>query len=195
VLPPFWHCLQRPWPIEAPNIPHSKSHVHFLRLRSFQSICPILRPFVTFCNAFLFYGGELSAPRPTPKLEGHPCRLSATAYSIYLQLPSISGGRLLHPQPEDVPCRGDKGSTCHSFQHIPQVIHYIYLSVWKTIHYIYLSVWKTKSRPSYAVLSTISFWFNWIIREETKCFKCIFMHFGEKCVNALDCNLFISFVN
>jgi hypothetical protein len=32
-----------------------------------------------------------------------------TAYSIYSQLPSISGGLLLHPQPEDVPCHGDKG--------------------------------------------------------------------------------------
>jgi hypothetical protein len=26
-----------------------------------------------------------------------------------LQLTSISGGRLLHPQPEDAPCHGDKG--------------------------------------------------------------------------------------
>jgi len=34
-------------------------------------------------------------------------RLSATAYSIYLHLPSISGGRLLHPQPEDALYRGD----------------------------------------------------------------------------------------
>jgi hypothetical protein len=39
------------------------------------------------------------------------CRLSVTAYSIYSQLPSIPGGRLLHPQPEDAPCRGDKGPT------------------------------------------------------------------------------------
>jgi hypothetical protein len=27
-----------------------------------------------------------------------------------LQLSSLSGGRLLHPQPEDVPFHGDKGS-------------------------------------------------------------------------------------
>jgi hypothetical protein len=40
-----------------------------------------------------FYGEELLAPRPTPKLEDHPCRLLATAYSMYSQLPSISGGR------------------------------------------------------------------------------------------------------
>jgi len=31
-------------------------------------------------------------PRPTPKLEATPCRLSATAYSIYSQLPSVTGG-------------------------------------------------------------------------------------------------------
>ena len=36
-----------------------------------------------------FFGEELLAPLPTPKLEDHPCRLSATAYAIYSQLPSI----------------------------------------------------------------------------------------------------------
>jgi len=36
------------------------------------------------------------------------CRLSATAYSVYSHLPSISGGSLLHPQHEDAPCRGDR---------------------------------------------------------------------------------------
>jgi len=34
--------------------------------------------------------------------------LFRTAYSIYSQLPSLSAGRLLHPRPEDVPCRGDR---------------------------------------------------------------------------------------
>jgi hypothetical protein len=38
-------------------------------------------------------------------------RLSATTYSIYSQLPSKTGGRLLHPRPEDAPCCGDKGPT------------------------------------------------------------------------------------
>jgi hypothetical protein len=41
-----------------------------------------------FRNMILFYG-ELLAPRPTPKLKDHPCRLSVTAYAIYSQLPSI----------------------------------------------------------------------------------------------------------
>jgi hypothetical protein len=37
-----------------------------------------------------------------------PCRLSATAYSIHSQLPTISGATLLHPQPEDAPCCGNR---------------------------------------------------------------------------------------
>jgi len=44
------------------------------------------------CKYFLtwmFYREGLLAPRPTPKLEDHPFRLSTTAYSIYSQLPSI----------------------------------------------------------------------------------------------------------
>jgi hypothetical protein len=46
------------------------------------------------------------SPCRTPKLQGHPCRMSATAYSIYLQLSSIPRGHLLHPPSEDVPCHG-----------------------------------------------------------------------------------------
>jgi hypothetical protein len=38
----------------------------------------------------IFHGEELLAPRQTPKLEVHPSRLSAAAYSICSQLPSIS---------------------------------------------------------------------------------------------------------
>ena len=36
----------------------------------------------------------------------------ATGYLIYSQLSSTSGGRLFHPQPEDVPCRGDGDPLC-----------------------------------------------------------------------------------
>jgi hypothetical protein len=56
---------------------------------------------MNFCNKFIFYGQELLAPRLTPNWRATPCRLPASAYSVYLQLLSISGGRLLHPQPED----------------------------------------------------------------------------------------------
>jgi hypothetical protein len=43
------------------------------------------------------YDVEFLATRPTNKLEHTPYRMSATAYSVYYQLPSISGDHLLHP--------------------------------------------------------------------------------------------------
>jgi hypothetical protein len=62
---------------------------------------------VTFRNKLIFYGEELLAPHPTPKLEDHP--LSAVRDCLFNIF--AAGGRLLHPQPEDTPCHGDKGPT------------------------------------------------------------------------------------
>jgi len=42
-----------------------------------------------FHNKAYFYGEKLLPPRPTPKLEDHPCRLTANAYLKYLQLRSL----------------------------------------------------------------------------------------------------------
>jgi len=42
-----------------------------------------------FRNYASFYGEELSAPLPAPSWMTTPCPLSATAYSIYSQLPSV----------------------------------------------------------------------------------------------------------
>jgi hypothetical protein len=59
----------------------------------------------------VFYGEELLAPRPTPKLEDHP--LSAVRdclFNIFTATLHI-GGHHLHLQPEDVPYHGDKGTT------------------------------------------------------------------------------------
>jgi hypothetical protein len=68
------------------------------------------RLLVIFRNKLIFYSEELLCPRPTPKLDDHPLSV-VHDYLIYSQLPSISSGRLFHPQPEDAPCRGDKGPT------------------------------------------------------------------------------------
>jgi len=38
----------------------------------------------------------------------HPLSAVCDAHSIYPQLTSMSGGCLLHPQPEDAPCHGDR---------------------------------------------------------------------------------------
>ena len=42
-----------------------------------------------FRNKESFYGEELAAPRPTPKLEDHPLSSFRNAYSIYSHLPSL----------------------------------------------------------------------------------------------------------
>jgi hypothetical protein len=75
----------------------------------FERINPIPRHCVTFHNKLVFYGEELLALCPTPKLEDN--LLSAVmAYSIYSQLTSICGGYLIHPPPKDAPCCGDRDS-------------------------------------------------------------------------------------
>jgi hypothetical protein len=62
--------------------------------------------------SFIFFTARgLLSPRPVPKLEDIPCRLSTAAYSVYSQLPSSAGLRLLHPQFKDAPFRGDKRPT------------------------------------------------------------------------------------
>jgi hypothetical protein len=59
-------------------------------------------------NMVIFYGEELLASRPTPKLEGHPlsgvrdCLFNVFAATLHIRRP------FLHPQPEDEPCRGDR---------------------------------------------------------------------------------------
>lgn len=47
---------------------------------------------------------------PVPKLEDHSMTAAITAHSVNLQLPFISGGRLLYLQPEDVSRRVDKAN-------------------------------------------------------------------------------------
>jgi hypothetical protein len=55
------------------------------------------------CNissqAYFLRWGVVTPTPNTPSRRPTPCRLSATAYWILSQLPSISGGRLLQPQP------------------------------------------------------------------------------------------------
>ena len=53
-----------------------------------QRICPGPRHLFMFRNCASFYGEELYAPQPTNQMTT-PCRLRATAYSIYSELPSI----------------------------------------------------------------------------------------------------------
>jgi hypothetical protein len=61
-----------------------------------------------FRNIIVFYGEELLAPRPTPKLGDHP--LSAVRDCLFNVLAATPHNwrPFLHPQPEDAPCRGDR---------------------------------------------------------------------------------------
>jgi hypothetical protein len=73
--------------MHAPNIPCTKSHVHFSLLRSYLNISPGPRISVwTFRNKMHFYEEDLAQP---PSWRTTPCRLSTTAYSIYSQLRSV----------------------------------------------------------------------------------------------------------
>jgi hypothetical protein len=76
------------------------SRVRCSLLRRLSRIHPSRRRSVTCRNRLFFYWEELLAPRSAPKPVITIRRLSATAYSIYSQLPS---SRQLHPQPEDAP--------------------------------------------------------------------------------------------
>jgi len=89
------------------SLPCSQKAIGLHLSQPCQRINPGPRNFETFCNILHFYSEGLLTPCPMPKLENCPL-LFATACSVYLQLPSISEGLLLHPQPEDVPCHGDR---------------------------------------------------------------------------------------
>jgi hypothetical protein len=80
-------------------------------LRSCQRILLGSKLSITLRNKVAFLRWGVVSPRPTPSWRATPCRLSATVYLIYSQLPFISWGRLLHPQPEDAPCQGESGPT------------------------------------------------------------------------------------
>jgi hypothetical protein len=67
----------------------------------------------------------LVAPLGLQDGELPPCRLFTFDYSTRSQLPSVSGGRLLQPQPEDAAYRGDKGPTSHSVYRSLYNINYI----------------------------------------------------------------------
>jgi hypothetical protein len=66
-------------------------------------------PFEMFHKMLVFYGEDLLLRAPPHKLEDYPLSAVRDWYSIYSQVSSIPIDRLLHPQPEDAPCRGDRG--------------------------------------------------------------------------------------
>jgi hypothetical protein len=70
-----------------------------------------------YCNCLLHYWSQRRAVNPLPNMRaaGPPAFGCPTplVYSAYRQL--LHYGRLLHPQPEDALCRGDRTSTARVY--------------------------------------------------------------------------------
>jgi hypothetical protein len=65
-------CCTLTCPIQAPNIPCTKSHVSFSLCRLYHCISPGPRLTVwMFCSKIRFYGEDLLTPCPIPKLDDH----------------------------------------------------------------------------------------------------------------------------
>jgi hypothetical protein len=88
------------------HVPNLMSIFRCLSKESVQTWGSLIR----FITSLFFHGEGLLAPCPTPKLEATFCCLSGCLFIIFKaafhsQRPS------LHPQPEDTPICGDKGTT------------------------------------------------------------------------------------
>ena len=66
----------------------------------------------TFRNKISFFGEELLAFRPTPKLEDHPF----SAVRGYIRIYPPYWKPFLHQQPEDAPCRRDRDPLATNFK-------------------------------------------------------------------------------
>ena len=78
-----------------------------------------------FRNIVRLYGEELLAPRPTPKLEDH--LLSAVRdrlFNIFAAIIHI-WRPLIHPQPEEAPCRGDRDPLITEYRNTVHKIQFI----------------------------------------------------------------------
>jgi hypothetical protein len=163
--------LPLPWANLPYNIPSTKSHIHFISLRSFvHRIHPSLRLLENFFNKFIFYGEELLAPRPTSKLENHSllavhdCLFSifaATLHSWRVSPPSATWGRAM---------------PWWQGTHLTWIFC---IHIWKILKFIYCSS-KTTLQPLNIMLSVhcMNSEYNWQ-RNETKWVVWLFCQSGS----------------
>jgi hypothetical protein len=77
-------------------------------LRPLQRIRPVPKACVAFRNKLFVTVRRCQSLAQPSSWSTTYCQLSVTDYSVYSQLLSISGVRLLYPQTENAPCRCDR---------------------------------------------------------------------------------------
>jgi hypothetical protein len=84
----------------------------FFRLGRLSKESVQVRGFLWSFVTSLFLRWEIVSPTPKPQAGGPPFVGCPRLLIQYIHsYPPKTGGSLLHPQPEDAPCRGDKGPT------------------------------------------------------------------------------------
>lgn len=73
-------------------------------------------------SKFLCLGGVKTSPN-LPRWRITAYRLFMTTYSIYLQLPSVSAGRLLQLQCDDAPCLGDSDPLASHHTYVASILY------------------------------------------------------------------------
>jgi hypothetical protein len=121
---------------------------------------------VVFGNKYWVLWGGLIAPAQPPSWRTTHCRLSATAYSIYSQLPSTSGSRLLYPRHAVVTVDPLKfGDVFTAFYAFTPVTRCLELASWRFLHSGWFSNqnWvhkKLKSYPLLILVLALIVWFS-----------------------------------
>jgi hypothetical protein len=159
--PSFPTAMTEPAPNRLPAFHVPQLTSVFFSLGHSPKISAGPRLLVISSNHIIFYGEYLLAPRPTPQLENHSSRLSAIAYSKYFYPHSISVGHLFHPQPEDTPCRGDKGLALHGPSMHTYFKTYVisnllqYCRKCKWTHFQYPRWWNWQTCPTVMAVSCV----------------------------------------
>lgn len=98
------------------------------------------------------YSKKLLAPNQAPSCRTISCYLSMTVYSVCSQLTTVCGG-LLHQQPGDVPCCGDKGPIVHGSGRFPWSVTSIctLLSLYLVPIYLMIGATDAEHKTSFTI--------------------------------------------
>ena len=135
--------LPKPCMHVSPTHTICRTHSYFFPLLSFYRRINWFRGFLQyFLTWLIFYGKELLAPRPTPKLEDHllsavhDCVFNIFAATLHIWRP------FLHLQPEDAPSRVGRDFTKTEYNYITSVY-----KMWNDVFLLVISKSKQILRP------------------------------------------------